>query len=130
MRTIARSRVWLLIRALGELARFDILYAWRGFAAIEQELKRHPVSATDRGDLEDVACDALALAGSIYCKPVLCLQRSVCAVRLLRDCGRSAKLVIGYRPVPFLSHAWVEVEGRVIRDSHIYQRQMHILHII
>jgi hypothetical protein len=123
-------RVWLVIRAVGELARFDILYAWTGFAAIEQELKKHPVAATDRSDLEDVVCDALALASAIYVKPVLCLQRSVCAVRLLRDCGRSAKLVIGYRPVPFLSHAWVEIEGRVIRDSHGYQRQMQILHTI
>jgi hypothetical protein len=123
-------RVWLVIRALGELARFDIHYAWRGFAAIERELKRHPVSATDRSDLEGLACDALALASSIYFKPVFCLQRSACAVRLLRDYGRNAKLVIGYRPVPFLSHAWVEIDGRVIRDSRAYQQQMQILHTI
>lgn len=127
---MTRWRVWLVIRALGELARFDILYAWRGFAAIEQELKRHPVSPTDRSDLEGFVCDALALACSIYFKPVLCLQRSVCAVRLLRDCGRNAKLVIGYRPLPFLSHAWVEIDGRVIRDSPGYQRQMQILHTL
>ena len=123
-------RVWLVIRALGEFARFDILYAWRGFAAIEQELKRHPVSATERSDLEGFACDALVLASSIYFKPVFCLQRSVCAVRLLRDYGRNAKLVIGYRPVPFLSHAWIEIEGRVIGDSRGYQQQMQILHSI
>jgi hypothetical protein len=118
------------MRALVELARFDIIYFRGGFPAIEQQLRRYPVSPIDRSDLEGATCDALALASSLYFRPVLCLQRSACAVRLLRDHGRNAKLVIGYRPVPFTSHAWVEIDGRVIRDSQGYQQQMQILHTI
>ena len=123
-------QMWLVIRALGELARFDIVHAWRGFRAIEQELRSHPVSATDRDDIELLVGDALSLATCFYVKPVLCLQRSVCSVRLLRDYGCNAKVVIGYRPVPFLSHAWVEIDGHVNRASREYERQMHILHTI
>ena len=30
--------------------------------------------------------------------------------------GIAAQLVIGCRPLPFESHAWVEVDGRVVND--------------
>jgi transglutaminase superfamily protein len=48
-------------------------------------------------------------------------------VRLLRARGVVARLLIGYRPVPFLSHAWVEVEGRVVNDSPAYRKRLHVL---
>jgi len=51
----------------------------------------------------------VSLAACFYWKPVRCLQRSVAAMRLLRKCGIDGRLVIGYRPSPFFSHAWVEV---------------------
>ncbi|MEI9974385.1 MAG: lasso peptide biosynthesis B2 protein [Ignavibacteriota bacterium] len=31
----------------------------------------------------------------------------------MRDRGIPAEVVIGYRPAPFFSHAWVEIGGRV-----------------
>ena len=58
--------------------------------------------------------DAVLLATCLYWKPVLCQQRSVCVVRLLRKHGIPGRLVIGYRPAPFFAHAWAEVEGRVV----------------
>src|ERR1041384_5341892 len=64
-----------------------------------------------------------------YWKPVLCLQRAVCTVRLLRRHGIFARLVIGYRPSPFFSHAWVEVDGRVVYGSPAYQKRLKPLHV-
>jgi len=35
---------------------------------------------------------------------------------LLRRRGFPAKVVIGVRKIPFLAHAWVELEGQVVGD--------------
>ena len=72
----------------------------------------------------------MLLATCLYWKPVLCLQRSVCAVRLLRSHGVAARLVIGYRPSPFFSHAWVEVDGRVVNSSPAYKTRLRVLYSI
>jgi Transglutaminase-like superfamily len=60
---------------------------------------------------------------------VLCLQRAICTVRLLRKQGIDAHLMIGYCPSPFFSHAWVEVEGRVVYGSAAYQKRLQLLHV-
>lgn len=128
MNRIAYGR--LVIRALCELARFDVDHAVRGFAGVHRRLVMDSASASATGAKEAVICDALVLATCLYWKPVLCLQRSVCAVRLLRRYGLAAHLVIGYRPVPFVAHAWVEVDGRVVNDSPAYRERLRILYTI
>jgi hypothetical protein len=80
--------------------------------------------------MEKAICDAVLLATCFYWKPVLCLQRAVCTVRLLRRYGIHARLVIGYRPSPFFSHAWVEVDGRVVYGSPAYQKRLMPLHVV
>lgn len=62
-----------------------------------------------------------------YAKRAACLQRSVVATRLLRRYGWPAELVIGYRPTPFESHAWVEVAGTVVNDRPQYQKFFAVL---
>jgi len=119
---------WLFFRALWELARYETIVALRGFSSIRRRLKRqHPAKQTPSPEIQQAICDAVLLATCFYWKPVLCLQRSACAVRLLRKYGIAAKLVIGYRPAPFLSHAWVEVDGRVVNSSAAYQSRMRVL---
>ena len=119
---------WLVFRALRELARYEVLIALRGFGNVQRQLKRQgPAEKVRRPELQQAICNAVLLATCFYWKPVLCLQRSVCAVRLLRRYGIAAKLVIGYRPAPFLSHAWVEVDGRVVNSSAAYLSRMHVL---
>src|SRR5215813_13721417 len=54
---------------------------------------------------------------------------TVCTVRLLRKHGVHARLVIGYRPSPFFSHAWVEVDGRVVYGSPAYQKRLQPLFV-
>jgi len=113
---------WLVFRALCELARYEAIMCLRGFGCVQKQLSRQCVAEKPAGpDLERAICDAILLATCLYWKPVLCLQRSVCAVRLLRKHGVLARLAIGYRPVPFFSHAWVEVDGRVVNSSPAYQ---------
>jgi hypothetical protein len=55
------------------------------------------------------------------------LQRSVVATWLLRHHGWRAELVIGCRPLPFESHAWVEVDGQVVNDRPQYQKVFTVL---
>ena len=118
----------LVFRALWELARYEVMFAVRGFGPMQRRLKHQlPARRAVSPGVEQAICNAVLLATCFYWKPVLCLQRSVCAVRLLRQYGVAAKLVIGYRPAPFFSHAWVEVNGRVVNSSAAYQSRMQVL---
>jgi hypothetical protein len=112
------KHIWLVIRALYEIARHDTVLWLRGSGVILQQVSRQCVAAKPNiQDLEQTTCDAVLLATCLYWKPVLCLQRSICTARLLRKHGVNARLVIGYRPAPFFAHAWVEVDGRVVYGS-------------
>jgi len=125
------KKAGLLIRALYELARYEVVLSLRGSGRILSQLRRQSVSIESSStDLEKTICDAVLLATCFYWKPVLCLQRAVCTVRLLRRHGIHARLVIGYRPSPFFSHAWVEVDGRVLYGSAAYQKRLLPLHVI
>jgi hypothetical protein len=58
----------------------------------------------------DIAC--------VLClKRILCLQRSAATATLLRRFGRNAEMVIGAQILPFQSHAWVEIDRRVVNDK-------------
>jgi hypothetical protein len=118
----------LVLRALWELLRYDVVHAARGFQHVCRQLERQPVMPQQAlNSAEKQVCDAVSLASCFYWKRVYCLQRSVAATRLLRQSGIHGRVVIGYRPSPFFSHAWVEVGGRVVNDSQGYRERMHVL---
>ncbi len=124
------KRIGLLFRAIYEIVRYEVVLSLRGSGRILQQLKRQSIKAnTASAELEKTICDAVLLATCFYWKPVLCLQRAVCTVRLLRRHGIQAQLVIGYRPSPFFSHAWVEVNGRVVYGSSAYQTRLLPLYV-
>lgn len=116
----------LVLAALFELFRYDVVHAWlkRPVLRLPAPRLRFPADP----ELQRSICDAVLTATCFYWKPVLCLQHAVCVVRLLRARGVGARLVIGYRAVPFFSHAWVEVDGRVVNDSPAYRSQLQVLH--
>ena len=124
------KKSWLLGRALYEIVRYELILSLQGSGRILSQLKGQSIAVrpTDQ-ELEKAICDAVHLATCFYWKPVLCLQRAVCTVRLLRRHGIFARLVIGYRPSPFFSHAWVEVDGRVVYGSAAYQKRLMPLHV-
>jgi hypothetical protein len=118
----------IALRAFYEIVRYEAILSLRGFGCILRRLRRQPVvHKTGTAELERAICDAVLVATCFYWKPVLCLQRAVCTVRLLRKYGIRAQLAIGYRPAPFFSHAWVEINGRVAYGSAAYQQRLQIL---
>ena len=125
----ARLRyVALVVRAWCELARFDVLRALStGSTLLLPPVAQRGRKATDAEGTSTV-CNAVATAICLYWKPVMCLQSSVCTARLLRARCVPAHLVIGYRPDPFLSHAWVEVDDRVVNDSSTYRQRLFVLY--
>ena len=124
-----RARYALLtVRALWELARYDLVNVTFGFKRMHRQLAaQRPTKRACPSEIQKMVLDAVSLAGCFYYKPLLCLERSVVAARLLRKAGVDARLVIGYRPAPFLSHAWVEVDGRVVNDSQAYKERLQVL---
>ena len=121
----------LVCRALYEIARYEVVLSLLGSGRILSQLRRQSIAfRSTSAELERTICDAVLLATCFYWKPVLCLQRAVCTVRLLRRHGIHARLVIGYRPSPFFSHAWVEVDGRVVYGSAAYQKRLMPLHVV
>jgi hypothetical protein len=116
----------LVLQALRALIRYDVVHTWLERPVLRLPAPRLPPPADSA--LERSICDAVLTATCFYWKPVLCLQHAVCVVRLLRARGVRAHLVIGYRAVPFFSHAWVEVDGRVVNDSPAYRSQLQVLH--
>jgi hypothetical protein len=131
MNTMTRSkRARLVFRALYEIARYDAILFLLGSGRIIRQTSRQSITAKPATrELERDICDAVLLATCLYWKPVLCLQRSVCTARLLRKHGVYARMVIGYRPSPFFSHAWVEVGGRVVYGSAAYQKRLRPLYV-
>ena len=124
------KRVLRVISALYELFRYEVNVRLRGSGRTLSQLRLQSVAAKPTGrESEQALCDAVLLATCFYWKPVLCLQRAVCTVRLLGRHGIAARLVIGYRPSPFFSHAWVEVDGRVVYGSPAYQKRLRLLHV-
>lgn len=124
------KKAGLVCAALYQLVRYDVVLSLRDSGRILSELKREFTSTQPASaGLEKLICDAVLLATCFYWKPVLCLQRAVCTVRLLRKHGIHARLVIGYRPSPFFSHAWVEVDGRVVYGSPAYKQRLVPLHV-
>jgi hypothetical protein len=119
---------FLILKASFEMIRYDGIVSSLGIGRILRQLRKQHVSVKPcTEELQRAICEAVLLATCFYWKPVLCLQRSVCTVRLLRKYGIDARLAIGYRPAPFFSHAWVEVNGRVAYGSAAYQQRLQIL---
>jgi len=125
------NTICLLCKAFYELVRYELIVSCKSSGSILEQLRRQSIAAKPTGqEREKIICDAVLLATCFYWKPVLCLQRAVCTVRLLRKHGIVARLMIGYRPSPFFSHAWVEVDGRVVYGSSAYQKRLRPLHVV
>jgi hypothetical protein len=118
----------LVAEALWGFVEYDLVSAVFGFGSIYRRLAAAG-GAEVRSDLRgaEVVSRAIELAACFYWKPVLCLQRSVVMVAVLKKRGIRANVVIGYRGDPFFAHAWVEVDGRVLNDSAAFPKRLRIL---
>lgn len=123
--------VSLTIRAIYEMARYDLTNRLFGFNKVRNSLAKRRISPRRPApELAGQVCRAVNLAACFYFKQVWCLQKSVVTARLLRHYGVEGRVVIGYRQAPFFSHAWVEADGRVLNDSSVYKQQLNVLSVI
>ena len=117
----------LRIRAFWELLRYDIVASVAGFAAVRRGLPRLDKNCRPADGMDGAVSKAIDWAVAFYWKPVLCLQRSIAATRLLRAYGVPAELVIGCRLAPFVGHAWVEVGERILSGPAGYPQHLAVL---
>jgi hypothetical protein len=118
----------LTARCVYEMLIYDLTMLVFGFKHLQRNLtERAPSPRQSDPGLVALVCKAVNLGSASYFKPVRCLQKSVVTVRLLRTLGIYGCVVIGCRQSPFFSHAWVEVNGRVVNDSTAYKKQLKIL---
>jgi len=116
------------IAAFLGLAAVDFLLKLVSFNALYNLVKRWPVNDKGTGlEATQEIGDAVTRAITWYPKQAMCLQRSAVTTCLLRSRGVPAKLIIGCQKLPFLAHAWVEVDGEVVNDKRRVQEIHKVL---
>jgi hypothetical protein len=108
----------LFVRALFALFAYDVISACCRFEAIHSMVRRWKVARKnqDAQDALERVCSAVNYACIWYPKRALCLQRSFVTTYLLRRHGVDARMVLGAQKIPFLAHAWVEVNGCAVNE--------------
>jgi hypothetical protein len=120
--------ILLVARAYTKLILFEIVSALGGFPRVRQLVLRARRSRrTPDAETIQKVVDAVDIAACFYVRRVRCLHRSFATVLLMRKNGVDAELIIATRPLPFLSHAWVEVNGEIVNDRKGYQRKLIVL---
>ena len=105
-------------QAYRELLRFEYPLFRKDFSAIYERVRTTPLAAWQAIAVSPIEIShAVELASVLYFKKILCLQRSAATACLLKKYGFAAELVVGVQHVPFLAHAWVELDGLVINDK-------------
>jgi hypothetical protein len=109
----------ILWQACWELLRLESFVLRKNFSGIHERVcsTRLQSRCPEVIASEDQLCHAIDVAAALYFKNVLCLQRSAATARLLKKHGFPAEMVIGVQQLPFLAHAWVEINGRVVNDK-------------
>jgi hypothetical protein len=109
---------FLVLEAYLKLILFDLFLVRGNFAALYDTVREYPVGKLTPapGAIERI-CSAVDMACIWYWKEARCLQRSAATACLLKKYSVPAQMVIGAQQMPFKSHAWVEVDGRVVNDK-------------
>ncbi len=115
------GRLRALLEGAAALVGVDLLIRVAGFERFHRVVRSVPTRRAGAAGPGREAADAVVrgvdAAAGLYFKRAWCLQRSAAAACLLRLHGFPAELVIGVRRMPFLAHAWVEIDGAVINDD-------------
>jgi hypothetical protein len=110
---------WLVIESWALILLLEGVMRFRGLSKLHEMVRRQQVtpSTARASPSAQELCRASDLACVFYFKQVLCLQRSAATALLLKRHGYHAMFVIGAQVLPFKSHAWVEIEERVVNDK-------------
>jgi hypothetical protein len=115
---IPEPKYTIVLTAFCALAAFDLILFITSLKTLCACVKAWPLrggSALDSDTTRQI-CSAVQTACVWYPKQALCLQRSAVTTCLLRVFGVAARMVVGVRPMPFMAHAWVEIDGAVVND--------------
>ena len=106
-----------VLAAFCGLATIDFLVRLVSFSALYNFVRDWPVNDQkfDQHAIGEIN-DAVTRALTWYPKQAMCLQRSAVTTNLLRSRGIPAQMIIGCQKLPFLVHAWVEVDHEVVND--------------
>jgi hypothetical protein len=118
---------FIILQSFVALVLFDAIALILGFQRLHGIARRFPLIRRRRDYSATRICQAVAEACVWYPKRAYCLQRSWVASLLLRTHGLHSQIVIGYRPKPLDSHAWVEIDGKVVNDRPQYQKFFRVL---
>jgi Transglutaminase-like superfamily len=121
--------MYLVLKSYLLLVYTDFVLRTRGFKCLYNAVRECRVAeGPDRGHSSyKRLCHAMDLACVFYPKTVLCLQRSVAAVFLLRSYGWPAEFVTGCAIGTFENHAWVELSGQVVNDKPYVHEMYEVL---
>jgi transglutaminase superfamily protein len=110
--------VSLFLCALWQIFRFEVYLRCGTFSVLYRRVRTNYLRQVENPHraVEEI-CAAIDLVCIWYPKQVLCLQRSAATTCLLRSYGIPAQMVLGAQQMPFKSHAWVEVDRRVVNDK-------------
>ena len=108
----------LLLQAYLQLLLVEPYLRRKDFKGLHERVRGYAIRpAAEEASSLPKLCEAMDLACIWYWRHALCLQRSAALTCLLKHHGIAAELVIGAQQMPFRSHAWVEVDGRVVNDK-------------
>lgn len=124
------NKLSFVVRAYLALAVHDLFMSCHGFASLHRRVKSFPLRpAKSEVDMVETLTAALDVACCFYPKQALCLQRSAVLVRMLRQNGVPAQMIIGVQKLPFKAHAWVEVNGQIINDRLASREKFLVLEV-
>jgi len=113
-----KPKTFLVLVASVGLAIFDLILYLTGLNTLCMLVKAWPLrkQRSSESPTTGQICSSIRQACVWYPKRALCLQRSAVTTCLLKIYGVAASMVVGIRPMPFMAHAWVESEGKVVND--------------
>ncbi|WP_338525146.1 lasso peptide biosynthesis B2 protein [Pseudomonas batumici] len=109
-----------IIKALYALLRAAFCVRFGGFKrvmSVETESHSRTLTADDHDEILNRAKASLNKVFFLDFSKNKCLTYSLALTLILRRKIPSVKLIVGVRTRPFLSHAWVEQDNRVISDD-------------
>jgi len=120
----------MILWALFGLAIFDfvlIVFSMQTMCRVVKSWPSRGPKPKDETACINKVCKAVARACVWFPHKAVCLQRTAVTACMLRAYGVTAKMVLGVRPMPFLAHAWAEVDGVVVNDRPQVKRFYQIL---